>query len=138
MRKPSLMLVLAAVVGLALSSTVAWARPVDIFKVLLLVNGEPATVGVLTSAGASVTNSTTAVSFSLPTASIIGQVLTVQCDATAYVGFSSTCGTTAATSNGCFRVGASDPPKVVVVRDAQTAINAAGPAAFNCIVNKLQ
>lgn len=138
MRKPSLMLVLAAVLGMALTSAVTWARPVDVFKVLLLSVGEPATVGVLTSAGANVTNSTTAVTFTLPAASITGQVLTVQCDATAFVGFSSTCGTTAATSNGCFRIGATDAPRVIVVRDATTAINAAGPAAFNCIINKLQ
>jgi hypothetical protein len=132
-------LALAAVLGLLVTSGLAWARPVDIFRILLLQVGEPATVGVLTSAaGASITNSTTAVTFSLPAVSINGQVLSVQCDATAFVGFSTTCGTTLATSNGCFRLGANDPPRIIIVRDTQTAINAAGPAAFNCVVNRLQ
>lgn len=140
----SLGFALAVVLGLALSSGLAWARPVDLYKLYLLTFGEPIAVGVLTSAGgANVTNASTGVPFSLPAAGFTtGQVISVQCDATVYFGFGSTCGTTLATSAGCFRVTATDGPKVVIVQDTTTGatakINAAGPAAFNCIVAKLQ
>lgn len=130
-----LALVLAAVLGLALTPSVAWARPSNIYSLYLLVFGEPAAVGVLASgAGANITNATTAASFVLT--AVGARVVSVQCDATAFVGFTATCGITLATSAGCVRLAATDAPRIFVLQDGTTAMNAAGPAAFNCIVAK--
>lgn len=144
-KRSSLAFVAAAVLGLALVSGVAQARPVDFYRLYLLSFGEPVAVGVLASAaGASINNATTAAPFSMPAASTMsGQVITVQCDAVAHVGFgATTCGTTLATSPGCFRVSAAGDPLVVIVQDTTTGatnkVNAAGPAAFNCVVNRLR
>lgn len=138
MRKPSVLLVLAAVLGLALTSAVTWARPASAFALSLLVMGEPSAVGVLASGtGASVTNATTAVPFVMTAATLGPRVITVQCDATAFVGFGVTCGTTLAASSGCHRLTATDPPRVFILQDSTTTINVAGPAALNCVVDKL-
>lgn len=139
MRKPFFMLVLAAVLGLSLTSFVAWARPQATNTLLVVKDGEPTNVGVLVSAaGANVTNASTGTPFVITTANVPLRVITVQCDATAFVGFGGvTCGTTLATSAGCFRLGATDAPKVIILQDATSAMNAAGPAAFNCVVSKL-
>ena len=138
MRSRSAMLALAAFVGLAAFSLQAWARPNSTFTLALWPVGEPSTVGVITSAGASTTNASTAVPFVISTANVPQRVITLQADATAFCGFSATCGTTFATANGCFRLSATDPPKVVVLGDATTSMNCAGGAAFNVVVTKLQ
>lgn len=135
MRK-SLALVLVVTLGLALTAGLAWARPSSVTSLTTLLAGEPAAVGVLVSAGgASITNASTASPFLLT--AIGARVVSVQCDAVAFVGFGgTTCGTTLATSAGCLRIGAADAPAFVILQDTTTAMNAAGPAAFNCIVNK--
>lgn len=129
MRKPLGFLLLLALLFMG----VRQSNPIAIAT---LINGEPTTVGVLTSAGASVTNASTAVPFVLTGVTL--RVITIQCDATTFVGFgANTCGVTTATSNGCFIIRATDPPKVVILQDSTTSMNAAGGAAFNCIVDKL-
>lgn len=138
MRTRSVMLVVAALLGLGLFAAPALARPTLPFNLSLWINGEPKTVGVITSAGASTTNATTAAPFTITTATVPTRVVTLQADATAFCGFSATCGTTLATANGCFRLGAADPPRVVILQDATTAMNCAGPAAFNVVVTRLE
>jgi len=133
------MLALAAVLGLGLFAAPALARPTLPFNLSLWLNGEPKTVGVIVSAaGASTTNASTAAPFGITTATVPTRVITLQADATAFCGFSATCGTTLPTANGCFRLGAADPPRVVILQDATTAMNCAGPAAFNVVVTRLE
>ena len=137
MRK-SIALALVVTLGLVLTAGSAWARPINIYQMYLWTFGEPAAAGVLVSAaGASVTNALTATPFAITTAAVPLRFITVQCDATAFVGFSSTCGITFAASSGCVRLTATDPPRVIILQDATTAMNAAGPAAFNCVVTRL-
>ena len=135
MRK-SLALALAAVLGLTLTAGLALGRPVTQLATQTLLSGEPAAQGVLASAtGASITNATTAAPFLLLTG-IGARVVAVQCDAVAFVGFGATCGITLATSPGCVRIGAGDVAQFFILQDTTAAMNAAGPAAFNCVVNK--
>ncbi len=144
MRKPTLGFVAAVVLGFGLVSAIAQARPTDLYKMWLGIYGEPVAVGVLTSgAGASITNASTAVPFSLPaTTTSQSQVLSIQCDAAAFVGFGSTCGTTLVLSGGCFRINANDRPVILFAHEASVGasavINAAGPAGFNCVINRLR
>lgn len=137
MRK-SIALALVVMLGLVLTAGSAWARPSNIYQMYLWTFGEPVAAGVLVSGtGASVTNATTAAPFGVNAAAIPLRFATVQCDATAFVGFSATCGITLATSNGCVRLTATDPPRLFILQDLTTAMNAAGPAAFNCVVTRL-
>lgn len=128
-----------SVLGAALVSSVAWARPPTIYQLYLLVFGEPAALGTLVSAtGASITNSTTGTPFVLTTTNVTYRVITISCDALAYVGTTATCGTTAATASGCLAIRPTSAPQVMILLDSTTAINAAGPAAFNCNLAQLK
>lgn len=132
-------LILATLLGALLVGGIATARPTISFNQALWLSGEPSAVGVIVSAaGANTTNASTGTPFAITVANVPTRVITLQADATAFCGFSATCGTTLATSGGCFRLGASDAPKVVTLLDATTAINCAGPAAFNVVVTQLK
>lgn len=142
MNSRALGFVAAVVLGFGLVSTVAQARPADLYKLWIAAYGEPVAVGILTSAGGSnVTNASTAVPFSMPAATLT-QAISIQCDAAAFVGFGSTCSTTLASSGGCFRINANDRPVILFASEASTGagavINAAGPAGFNCVINRLR
>jgi len=143
MRRPGLLLALAATLGLVLAGGFALAgRPSSSYALQLFsTGGEPQSLGVLVSAaGASITNATTAAPFTISATTLPLRTLVVQCDATAFVGFGATCGTTLAASSGCVRLGTTSPKGdgTFVIDDTTTAINAAGPAAFNCTVSKVR
>lgn len=108
----------------------AQARPASEFQLFTLLNGTPVALGVLTTAGTTISNSTTAVPFTVTG----GTVLRVVCDAAAFVRI----GTTASSDYTSAVFGEPMPlgvAKWFVLRDADTsiAVDTTGGAA-NCNV----
>lgn len=104
-------------------------RPYGELNFFHLLNGVPVKIGVLTTAGASTTNATTAVPFTVTG----GTILKVTCDAAAII----TIGSAASTSytNAAFGdVMAIGVSKYFVLRPSDTAIAVAGAGATNCAV----
>ena len=120
---------IAALVLLAAS---AEARP-TIDPALLMLNGVPERIGVITTAGASTTNATTASAFTV----FGGTVIMVTCDAAAVF----TVGSSASTSytNAAFgTVMAAGAPRYFVLRDSDSTVSVAAAAAVNCAVHVMR
>ena len=127
------------VLALLFAAFVARARPAGELALFFALNGEPTKLGVLTSSGASVNNSTTAVTFTLPSRTIggtafYGTVLKVVCDAKAYITPGATAsGTATAATYGHPTL--AETPYYLILQDTTSqlaAISASGTA--NCAV----
>lgn len=109
------------------------ARPTSEGALLLQLNGVPVRLGVITTAGASTTNATTASPFTVTG----GTVIRVTCDAAAVF----TIGSSASTSytNAAFGdVMATGTPRYFVLRETDTTIAVAAAAAVNCAVHVMR
>lgn len=119
------LLLACLVMGLA---SPAAARP-HTDPALLLLNGVPVKLGVITTTGASTTNATTAVPFTVSG----GTVLMVTCDAAAVFTIGSSASTTY--TNAAFgTVMATGVPQKFILRDTDTTIAVASAVSVNCAV----
>lgn len=110
----------------------AAARPTT-DPALMLLNGVPVRLGVITTAGASTTNATTATPFTITG----GTVLMVTCDAAAVVTVGSSASTTY--TNAAFgTVMATGTPRWFILRDTDTTIAVAASGAVNCAVHVMR
>lgn len=126
-----LALALCLVMGLS-SPAVAATRPTT-DPALTLLNGVPERLGVITTAGASTTNASTASPFTVTG----GSVLMVTCDIAAVF----TVGATASTAytNAAFgTVMAAGVPRFFILRPTDTTIAVAAAAAVNCAVHVMR
>lgn len=106
------------------------ARPLTEATLLIQLNGAPVRLGVITTAGASTTNATTASPFTV----VGGSALMVTCDAAAVFTIGSSASTTY--TNAAFgTVMATGVPRYFVLRNTDTAIAVASAAAVNCAVH---
>jgi hypothetical protein len=114
-----------------LVAVLAMAGPKSDLSLYLLLNGKPTKLGVLTSTGASVTNASTAVPFTLTG----GSVIKVECDAAANVGLQATCHGTVTNANYCELLEVRPAQRVYVVPDSVTTISAISVSGTaNCMV----
>lgn len=120
----------AMALALALVSGVSVAaRPLTENVLLVRLNGVPVPLGVITTAGASTTNATTASAFTI----VGGSVLMVTCDASAVVSVGATASVTY--TNASFgTVMSSGVPRYFALRDSDTSMAVAAAAAVNCAV----
>lgn len=121
--------------GLALLALPAFATRPSMTEAMLLVrlNGVPAKLGVITTAGVSTTNVTTATPFTVAN----GSVLKVTCDAAAVF----TIGSSASTSytNAAFgAVMAAGVAQYFVIRDGDNTVAVASAVTVNCAVHNMQ
>jgi len=120
--------------AVVLLAGVVFARPAGEFPMFLKLNGEPSLVGVLTSAGSSVSN----VDAGTPFAVTGGTVYKVQCDANAFVNVGPTSSATYTNAN-IGQLVTTSAPLFIVTKDSTSSlssISASGTA--NCPVFKLE
>lgn len=111
------------------------AGPATEFQLFLLLNGEPSLLGVLTSSGSSVDNTTTAVPFSVTA----GQVLLFECDAgSANVGGGSTCDTSTTGANHKRQLANAYDGYWMVLRSSTICLDAPAATTINCAVFKMK
>lgn len=112
-------------------------RPSQSNALLLLQSGSHQYLGTLVSgAGATINNSTTATPFAIPT----GAVLLVQASAQCFFRAGTTLGQTASGTFTANDIGVSlgvNEKRLIMLKDAEAFIAAAGPAAFNLAVWRL-
>jgi hypothetical protein len=112
------------------------ARPGGELSLFTLLNGEPEKIGVLTSSGTSVNNTTTAVTFTLS-----GSTLLIKCDtALANVGPGSTCSDDVTNVNHKVTLASVWEPYFLVRVDGTTTVCLDAPAAtnINCAVFRMK
>jgi hypothetical protein len=105
------------------------ARPLTEAQATILLNGTPVRAGVITTAGASTTNATTASAFAIPAGSVIEVIADAACVVT--IGASaSTSYTNAAFGRPC----AIGVPQRFILRNSDTTIAVAAGVAVNVAV----
>lgn len=128
-----LALIAGLFMGLVSFSAVAAPRPYGELNFFTRLNGVPVRLGVITTAGASTTNASTASPFTV----VSGSVLMVTCDATAVFTIGASASTTY--TNAAFgTVMAAGIPRYFVLRTTDTAIAVAAAAAVNCAVHTME
>ena len=124
----------AMALALALFSGVAFAaRPSTEAQMLLLLNGAPVRLGVITTAGSSTTNATTASAFTITG----GSVLMVTCDAAAVLAVGSSV-STSYTNSAFGLVMSTGVPRWIIMRDTDTSLAVAAAATVNCAVHVMR
>lgn len=111
------------------------SRPAEMNRIAALTNGVPVYIGTLVSgAGATINNATTAAPFVLATL-CPSRVLQVDCDLASQVGIQATCSATI--TNAAYaptQAAHQNPRQSYILRDTDTNICASGGGALNCAV----
>lgn len=109
--------------------------PAGEFALMTLLNGEPTLLGVLTSTGTSVTNATTAATFTVAA----GSVLLFKCDAgSANVGGGATCDATVTGANHKYQLANAYDPFFMVLKSTTICLDAPAATTINCAVFRMQ
>lgn len=109
--------------------------PASEYALMMLLNGEPTLVGVLTSTGTSVNNTTTGVTFSVSA----GNVYVYKCDAgQANVGGGTTCDTTVTNANHKWQIANAWEPYFLVLKSSTICLDAPAATTINCAVFRMQ
>lgn len=121
-------------VSLLLSGLAFAGRPPTEFNLFLFLNGEPTRLGVLTSTGTSINNTTTASTFTITA----GAVLKVICDAKAFITPGSTASASYTNANLGHPVLADTPYYLVLGASTTTLASISASGTTNCTVWQMQ
>jgi hypothetical protein len=109
--------------------------PPSEFSLMMLLNGEPTKLGVLTSTGTSVNETTTAVPFTVTA----GSVLLFKCDAgSANVGGGTTCENLITDANHRYQLANAFDPYFLVLKSTHICLDAPAATTINCAVFRMQ